>query len=431
MAKDHAWSVIEQTISKIDSIPRDEVEAETFCARGWLVVADGLMRHGSKQTDHEVDPDVASALTSAKSVLAIVNGLILTNTTLVLITSGHYSHIVPLGKLGMENIAFAAILMANVVRFYHGNVRHLDAAYGSESVLRAASGRHMEPRGGLGVDFLVIFTQSVLFSVTSFYILAHVTYVSLFIVLLGFDIIWAVYSEPSHADRTASPQRMWLLNNLGAITALVVCFLLYKAHHRIWALDAAVGVLAVTTILDFALNWGFYFPSRVRRWRAGEPLNVFLSAPLTQFVNGDHGRMEKFRTQWTHVVYALERYGHNVFSAHEREAWGADLDDPESALTADLEGLQKCDLVVAYVGEPPSPGVQMELGYAIARHKRILTFIKRGQTEPYLVHGLTVLASVEVVEIDHLGEISAELARKGLIKWPAEVVDGRAPARSK
>lgn len=375
-------------------------------------------------TDHEVDPDVASALASTKSVLAIVNGLILTNTALVLITGGHYSHITPLGRLGTENIVFAVVLMANVVRFYHGNIRHLDAAYGSESVARAASGRHVEPRGGLGLDFLAIFTQSVLFSVTSFYILSHEAYISLFIVLLGFDIIWTVYSEPPQGGYTVSPQRMWLLNNLGAISALVVFFLIYKAHHdRDWALDAAVGVLAVTTIADFALNWEFYFPSRVRRWRTGEPISVFLSAPMTQFVNGDQATMDEFRAQWTRVAQTLELCGHHVFSAHEREAWGADLDDPESALVADLDGLQKSDLVVAYVGEPPSPGVQMELGYAIAKHKRILTFIRRGQIEPYLVHGLHVLPSTEVVEIDHLSEICAELARKGLIKWPVQITD--------
>lgn len=384
----------------------------------------------SMTTDHEVDPDIASALASAKSVLAIVNGLILTNTTLVLITGGHYSRILPLGKLGTENIVFAVVLMANVVRFYHGNVRHLDAAYGSESVARAASGRHVEPRGGLGLDFLIIFTQSLLFSVTSFYILSHAAYISLVIALLAFDIIWAVYSEPPQGDYTVSPQRMWLLNNLGAISTLVVFFLIYKAHHgRDWALDAAVGVLAITTIADFTLNWEFYFPSRMRRWRAGEPKTIFLSAPMTQFVSGDLAKMDEFRTQWTQVAHALELGGHRVISAHEREAWGADLDDPESALAADLEGLQKSDLVVAYVGEPPSPGVQLELGYAIAKHKRIVTFIKRGQTEPYLVHGLHVLPDTQVVEIDHLGEINSELARKGLIKWPVQVVSGHVAVR--
>jgi hypothetical protein len=369
--------------------------------------------------DPKVNPDVTSALSSTKSVLAIVNGLTLTNAVLVLITGARYSRVIPLDKLGTENIVFAVVLMANVIRFYHGNVRHLDAAYGSESVVRAASGRHVEPRGGFGLDFTIIFIQSLLFSVTSFYILSHSSYLSLFIVLLGFDIIWAVYSEPAQGDQAASPQRMWLLNNMGAITGLVVFFIIYKSHPgRNWAINAAVGVLAATTIIDFVLNWGFYFPRRFKEWRPGDRINVFLSAPLTQYVDADDPAvMDRFRSEWDRVAEALERSGHEVFSAHKREAWGANLATPESALKADIAGLAASDFVIAYIGDPPSPGVQMELGYAIANHKRMLVFIKYEQREPYLVHGLSTLPNSKVIEISDLGAIRLTLARMGLIEW--------------
>ncbi len=379
--------------------------------------------------DHSVDPDVASALASAKSVLAIVNGLTLTNTLLVLISGGHYSRIIPLGKLGAENIIFAVVLMANIVRFYHGNIRHLDAAYGSESVARAASGRHVEPRGGLGLDFFIIFTQSLLFSVTSFYINSPPAYISLFIILLGFDVLWTVYSQ-TDGDLTASPQRMWLLNNLVALTILIVLYLVYKAHAgRGWALDIAVGVLAVTTVVDFVLNWRFYFPRRNKKWRPGDCTKIFLSGPLTQYVQAkDPSEMDGFRAQWSRISEALERNGHEVFSAHKREAWGADLDTPESALKADIAGLLTSELVIAYIGDPPSPGVQMELGYAIAGHKRLLVFIDYGQTEPYLVRGLSSIPNSEVVDIDGLSDIKSVLTRKGLIDLPEP--SPRDPTRS-
>jgi hypothetical protein len=367
--------------------------------------------------DPKVNPDVASALSSAKSVLATINGLTLTNTLLVLITGGHYTKVTPLGKLGMENVLFAVVLMANIVRFYHGNVRHLDAAYGSESVARAASGRHAEPRGGLGVDFFIIFTQSLLFSITSFYILSHRAFIVLFIALLIFDAIWTVFSQQSDKDPIVSPQRMWVLNNLVAVTIVAVFYFIYIAHKGNWALDTAVFVLAATTVADFTLNWRFYFPKAAKGWHPGDPTKVFLSAPLTQYVDpNDPSAMDHFRTHWSRIASALERNGHEVFSAHKREAWGSNLDSPESALKADIAGLIKSKLVIAYIGHPPSPGVQLELGYAIATHKQMLIFVDFGQKEPYLVRGFSGLPNAEVIDIERLSEIKLSLARKGLVE---------------
>jgi hypothetical protein len=365
--------------------------------------------------DHRLNPDTASALSSAKSVLAIINGLTLTNTLLVLITGGHYAHVTALPKLGAEDIFFATVLVANIVRFYHGNVRHLDAAYGAESVARAASGRHAEPRGGLGLDFFIIFAQSLLFSVTSFYITAHSTYISLFIILLAFDVIWTVYSQQADGDFAASPQRSWLLTNLVAVVGLIGFYLTFKAHRtEAWPLDAGVGVLAAATVADFRLNWAFYFPRQTRPWRPGKARRVFLSAPLTQYVvASDPNPLEGFRCEWTGIADDLERCGHTIFSAHRREAWGAALDEPSSALKADIAGIVDTDVIIAYVGQPPSPGVQLEIGYALAAHKELLVFIDRDQPEPYLVRGLDNLRGAKVVEVDDLAAIRRALTRLG------------------
>jgi hypothetical protein len=370
--------------------------------------------------DRGVNPDMASALSSTKSVLTIVNGLALTNTLLVLLTAGHYSRVVPLDQLGAENVIFAMVLIVNIVRFYPGNVRHLDAAYGEVGVVRAAWGQPAEPYGGLGLDFFFIFSQSLLFAITSFYINSPPAYLSLFIVLLAFDVVWGIFSQ-TDGDVAVSPQRFWLLNNLVALMMLVVLYMVYRGHAgRGWALDVAVGVIAVTTVADFALNRRFYFPQSAKKWYpSSDSMKVFLSAPLTQYLRAqDPSALESFRAQWGHVAKALERSGHEVFSAHRREARGVELDSPESALRASVAGLLASELVIAYVGDPPSPGVQMELGYAIASRKRLLVFIDCGQTEPYLVSGLAGLPHVEVIEIESLSGIGPVLARIGLIDAP-------------
>jgi nucleoside 2-deoxyribosyltransferase len=143
-------------------------------------------------------------------------------------------------------------------------------------------------------------------------------------------------------------------------------------------------------------------------------MRIFLSAPLTQYVTGASTGPANFREEWDALADALEMSGHEVFSAHRREAWGEKLDPPEAALPADLGGLKWCELVVAYVGDPPSPGVQLELGYALALGRELLVFMDRGQREPYLVRGLAAAGAAQLVEIDDTREIRRVLAKRGL-----------------
>lgn len=144
-------------------------------------------------------------------------------------------------------------------------------------------------------------------------------------------------------------------------------------------------------------------------------MRLFLSAPLTQYVAQGAPGSTPFRSEWDATLDALEASGHEVFSAHRREAWGAKLDPPAAALAADLGGLQWSEMVIAYVGSPPSPGVQLELGYALALRRRLLVFIDNRQREPYLVRGLPAVGESELVEIAGPSEIKLALMLRGLI----------------
>jgi hypothetical protein len=236
-------------------------------------------------TDHEPDYEVESALASIKSVIAIINGLALTNGPLVLLTGAHYSHITRLDKLGAEHVILTIVLMVNILRFYHGNVRVLDSTYGGRH-----GGDQPHRRGGLGVDFCVVFTQSILFSIASFYVTTPDEYILLFIILLGFDAIWgvpeffsrakrrwprgrsviknlvaavtAIRHAPAYLTRTrhGSPQGGWFVNNLVATILLAVLYLIHRTSMDTWAMDVAIVVLVLNTALDFADSWSFYFP---------------------------------------------------------------------------------------------------------------------------------------------------------------------------
>ena len=130
---------------------------------------------------------------------------------------------------------------------------------------------------------------------------------------------------------------------------------------------------------------------------------VFLAAPLTGQLTGagsDVSIRPEFRRALTHVIDQLEASGHRVHSSHRREMWGEDIYEPKRAIELDFAAIAECDVVFAFIGDPPSPGVQMELGYAVAKSKRIVVAFTQGfESLPHLTKGLSAFPRVSIVRI--------------------------------
>lgn len=124
---------------------------------------------------------------------------------------------------------------------------------------------------------------------------------------------------------------------------------------------------------------------------------VFVAAPFTALIDLSSGSVPEtnpVRVKMSGICAALKAGGFHVFSAHEREDWGRNLFPPDRALRVDLEWLDRADALVAEIGDPPSPGVQFELGYFIARKKPILICSRTSEPLPYLAQGLRANAQV-------------------------------------
>ena len=186
--------------------------------------------------------------------------LTLTNTLVLLITGGDYATVRGLDDLPGEGALYSTLLVVNLIRFYHGNMRHLDVVYLAHPESDAPP--DVKPqRGNLGLDFFVIFGQSVLFAVTSFYASGRQEFILLFIILLFVDIVWIVSAQQQAADERAfTHQRRWMLNNLCALVGLLLVYAGVPGDDRLVYLYVAGGIIAVNTILDFAFSWHFYFP---------------------------------------------------------------------------------------------------------------------------------------------------------------------------
>lgn len=214
----------------------------------------------------EVEQALAGTIVSLKGIVSIVMGLALTNTIVTLVTGdattvgGRPAESHGLGLLTLDQISGQAAVGAlavitAIVRFYHGNNQHVDYVYSRVSANRRIRGR--APRGGIGIDFLVIMVQSVLFALMSFYVDGNRELLLLFMVLLYFDIVWYVTTSTIVIDSDVlGHQRRWMLNNIGF---LAVISALYFQDGE-WAITAGLVAFLLNTVVDFWISWRFYFP---------------------------------------------------------------------------------------------------------------------------------------------------------------------------
>jgi hypothetical protein len=207
--------------------------------------------------------EVQSILDSLKGIVSIIMGLALTNTIIVLVTHGTYTDIVQLSSLDEWSIVCSVAVVATIIRFYHGNNRFVDSNYAPWRSTETR-GRGPAPRGGLGVDFLVIFVQSVIFAVISFYATPRRELLLLFSILLVFDIFWYVATAQTDRDPKAQKyHRRWMQNNLGFGLVILVCYFEFLQHkHATGWLDAGALLIAGNTLVDFVISWDLYFGRR-------------------------------------------------------------------------------------------------------------------------------------------------------------------------
>jgi hypothetical protein len=127
---------------------------------------------------------------------------------------------------------------------------------------------------------------------------------------------------------------------------------------------------------------------------AAKPLRVFFAAPFTQLIESASGVVAAtWRDELRSMYDALVRRGHSVFLAHEREAWGEQLMTPQTCTPLDYAEMQAADVVCAYVGNPPSHGVHIELGWASSMRKPILILTDDGVQYTPLLWGLGDVAN--------------------------------------
>jgi hypothetical protein len=340
-----------------------------------------------------------SAVSSLKAIFSILMGLSVTNTLVVLIRHNGDPPVEALAELDPMHAVFAAVLLFTIARFYLGNVRHVDDFY----VAATVDGRPLDPRMNAAprfvLDFAVLLVEALMFSLASFYIVHPANFIEIVMALLAVDILWTV------AARGVAPHSgFWFSNNLVHLLAIAVCFGFHLRYEEsLLPFYFAIGLLLTNGVVDFAWNRSFYFADR--RYEK----TIFLSAPFTQLLTNS-GLPIEVRERLDAVIDHLEAKGWSVDNAHRRERWGASLDSPYTAVTADLKGIEDAGVLIAILGSPPSPGVQLEIGFALANNKKLILVADTEDPMPYLIRGVVERESVVLVQKSHAHQGNHELS---------------------
>jgi hypothetical protein len=128
--------------------------------------------------------------------------------------------------------------------------------------------------------------------------------------------------------------------------------------------------------------------------------HVFLAAPYSQFMDAATGTViAPWRKRLDALRLSFLARGACVFSAHHNESWGEQWLAADLCTPIDHNAIRQADVVCAVIGNPPSGGVMIELGWASALHVPCLLVLpKDGRFSP-LVAGLNT-----VVAADHVSE---------------------------
>ncbi|HJQ08863.1 MAG TPA: nucleoside 2-deoxyribosyltransferase [Candidatus Saccharimonadales bacterium] len=128
---------------------------------------------------------------------------------------------------------------------------------------------------------------------------------------------------------------------------------------------------------------------------------VFLSTSFSGQVDAATGRvLPEFRVGVEKVLGALRKEV-EVFCAIEQEGWLLANDvPPEVGVQEDLAQIDASDVLLALVEEKPSAGVQFELGYAVAKGKRVILAARHGSELAYFNKGVVSAGLVTLVLYD-------------------------------
>jgi nucleoside 2-deoxyribosyltransferase len=138
-------------------------------------------------------------------------------------------------------------------------------------------------------------------------------------------------------------------------------------------------------------------------------MRIFLSVPFTQFVN-EKGKVDSaYRSDIESVINILEESGHKVYCAPKKEGWKITDHDPVTAFKRVFKEIDACDLFIAILKFDVSAGVELGMGYAFAKKKRIIIASPTGHNLGWNNHALINQENVMNMNYSFFDELAKQI----------------------
>jgi flagellar biosynthesis protein FlhB len=152
----------------------------------------------------------------------------------------------------IEETFIFILLILNLIRFFYGNWMSLEKTFDRT---------RFEGKAYL-INFVIVISQSIAFTVLSFYKQLYPFFFIIFVAGLFIDVLGFGLLLTTDDRQRLRLQIRWLFNNLWAAIALSFIINPAIANQQIifWA---AICVSSLNTIAGFWISWQFYLPVNV------------------------------------------------------------------------------------------------------------------------------------------------------------------------
>jgi nucleoside 2-deoxyribosyltransferase len=123
----------------------------------------------------------------------------------------------------------------------------------------------------------------------------------------------------------------------------------------------------------------------------------------------------EFKSDMMVILNLLQKNNFQILSAHVIEEWGQRQRPPAAALEEALRGLLDADVILALSSGPPSLGVQLELGAALALGKPLVQIYRSSSSVSSYLNaafkddGFRRRRQVRVIEFDDRSHLYEQL----------------------
>lgn len=138
-------------------------------------------------------------------------------------------------------------------------------------------------------------------------------------------------------------------------------------------------------------------------------MKIFLSVSFSAEVDEKGNVQKAYRSDLETLIQKLEELGHKVYCALAEEKWTINNQNPVSLLKKELEKIDDSDIFVAVLGHNISCGVQLSMGYALAKEKRLVIASTIGAKHGWVNSALSGLENISSLNFEFYDELGTQI----------------------